>query len=95
MKKRIKIILFITLILGLFASQFFIDLSPFLPIPQVVGWLQRAGHLAPLLLISMMTVAVILSPIPSLPLDLAAGAFFGPFMGTLYSVAGSGPSSHS
>jgi len=88
MKKKIKIVLFTTLIIGLFASQFFIDLSPFLPISQIVGWLKGAGALAPFLFISMMTVAVVISPLPSLPLDLAAGAFFGPFLGTLYSVTG-------
>jgi uncharacterized membrane protein YdjX (TVP38/TMEM64 family) len=35
-----------------------------------------------------MALAVIVSPIPSLPLDIAAGAFFGPFLGTVYSVIG-------
>jgi len=29
-----------------------------------------------------------ISPIPSLPLDVAAGAFFGPLLGTLYSALG-------
>jgi uncharacterized membrane protein YdjX (TVP38/TMEM64 family) len=36
----------------------------------------------------IMIAAVVISPIPSLPLDIAAGAFFGPVMGTVYSVAG-------
>ncbi len=36
----------------------------------------------------IMALAVVISPLPSLPLDMAAGAFFGVFMGTLYSVAG-------
>jgi uncharacterized membrane protein YdjX (TVP38/TMEM64 family) len=35
-----------------------------------------------------MVLAVVISPIPSLPLDIAAGAFFGPFLGTIYSVIG-------
>jgi uncharacterized membrane protein YdjX (TVP38/TMEM64 family) len=35
-----------------------------------------------------MAVAVVVSPIPSLPLDIAAGAFFGPLLGTVYSVIG-------
>ncbi len=37
---------------------------------------------------ALMALAVVISPIPSLPLDVAAGAFFGPFLGTVYSVAG-------
>jgi uncharacterized membrane protein YdjX (TVP38/TMEM64 family) len=37
---------------------------------------------------AIMTLAVVISPIPSLPLDIAAGAFFGVFLGTVYSVIG-------
>lgn len=44
--------------------------------------------LAPLLFILIMAIAVVVSPIPSLPLDIAAGAFFGPLLGTVYSVIG-------
>ncbi len=55
---------------------------------RVVGWLEGAGPLAPLALIGLMTAAVVISPIPSLPLDLAAGAYFGPFLGGLYALAG-------
>ena len=45
---------------------------------RIASWLDEVGPLAPLVLILMMAVAVIISPIPSLPLDLAAGAAFGP-----------------
>ncbi len=50
--------------------------------------LNSAGKFAPLLFICIMALAVVVSPIPSLPLDIAAGAAFGPLLGTLYSVAG-------
>jgi uncharacterized membrane protein YdjX (TVP38/TMEM64 family) len=50
--------------------------------------LTDAGPLAPLLLIGSMVGAVIIPPIPSLPLDLAAGAAFGPFYGALYAIIG-------
>ena len=36
----------------------------------------------------VMAFAVVISPIPSLPLDIAAGAYFGTIMGTVYSVIG-------
>ena len=36
----------------------------------------------------VMAVAVVISPIPSLPLDIAGGAVFGPFLGTLYAALG-------
>jgi uncharacterized membrane protein YdjX (TVP38/TMEM64 family) len=35
-----------------------------------------------------MSLAVVISPIPSLPMDIASGAFFGPIWGTIYSVIG-------
>ncbi len=50
--------------------------------------LRDFGVLAPAIYILMMTGAVVISPIPSLPLDAAAGAVFGPLWGTVYSVAG-------
>ncbi len=55
---------------------------------RLVTWLQDAGPFAPFLLIATMAVAVVISPIPSLPLDLAAGAAFGPILGTAYAVIG-------
>ena len=57
--------------------------------PTVLAqWLNDAGPWAPLLLIGSMVCAVIIPPIPSLPLGLAAGAAFGPFYGALYAVIG-------
>lgn len=50
--------------------------------------LNSAGMFGPLLYMCMMILAVVISPIPSLPLDIAAGAAFGPILGTLYSVVG-------
>lgn len=35
-----------------------------------------------------MAIAVVISPIPSMPLDLAAGGVYGPFWGTVYAVLG-------
>lgn len=55
---------------------------------RLVEFFQRFGLLAPMVFIGMMALAVVVSPIPSLPLDLAAGAVFGPFMGTVYAVIG-------
>jgi len=51
-------------------------------------WLSRFGVAAPLVFMVVMALAVVISPIPSLPLDIAAGAFFGPFFGGLYAVIG-------
>ena len=55
---------------------------------RISAYLEDFGPLAPIVFIFMMMSAVVISPIPSLPLDAAAGAFFGPFLGTVYSVIG-------
>jgi uncharacterized membrane protein YdjX (TVP38/TMEM64 family) len=65
-----------------------IDYERYLSPDAIAHWLNDAGPLAPLLLIGTMVGAVIIPPIPSLPLDLAAGAVFGPFYGALYAVIG-------
>ncbi|HSE57166.1 MAG TPA: TVP38/TMEM64 family protein [Nitrospiraceae bacterium] len=65
-----------------------VDDDRFLTPTVIVQWLEDAGSLAPLMLIASMAGAVVIPPIPSLPLDLAAGAAFGPFLGTVYAVLG-------
>ncbi len=65
-----------------------IDFERYLTPTAIAQWLHDAGPLAPLLLIAAMVAAVIIPPIPSLPLDLAAGAAFGSFYGALYAVIG-------
>lgn len=65
-----------------------IDYERYLSLSVLTQQLTDAGPLAPLLLIGSMACAVVIPPIPSLPLDLAAGAVFGPFYGALYAVIG-------
>lgn len=65
-----------------------IDYERYLSPTALTERLNDAGPLGPLLLIGSMVGAVIIPPIPSLPLDLAAGAAFGPFYGALYAVIG-------
>ncbi len=65
-----------------------IDYERYLSPTVLIDWLRDAGPLAPLLLIGSMACAVLIPPIPSLPLDLAAGAVFGPFYGALYAIIG-------
>ena len=64
------------------------DYERYLSPTVLMDWLRDAGPLAPLLLIGSMACAVVIPPIPSLPLDLAAGAIFGPFHGGLYAIIG-------
>ena len=53
----------------------------------ILALLKNMGSLAPLGFMAVMALAVA-SPLPSLPLDIAAGIFFGPYLGTLYSATG-------
>jgi uncharacterized membrane protein YdjX (TVP38/TMEM64 family) len=84
----IKGIILIILAIVIICSQFLWDIAEYFKPEQIQSWLQDAGSFAPLLYVVIMAGAVIISPIPSLPLDIAAGAFFGPVPGTVYSVIG-------
>jgi uncharacterized membrane protein YdjX (TVP38/TMEM64 family) len=64
------------------------QVEEFLAPTRLAMMLNEAGPLAPLLLVFGMATAVVVAPIPSLPLDLAAGAAYGPLWGTIYVVIG-------
>lgn len=65
-----------------------IDFERWLNPAHLAGSLQSLGPWGPLMVIVAMATAVIIPPIPSLPLDLASGAAFGPLLGTTYAVIG-------
>ncbi len=48
----------------------------------------RAGFWGPVLIVTLMTVAVVASPIPSAPIALAAGAAYGHLWGTVQVIIG-------
>ncbi len=78
----------LVLLAGVLYATLRLDLVSILDPSTIEEFLARAGALAPLVLIGMLAVAVVVSPIPSLPLDIAAGAAFGPWLGTLYAALG-------
>lgn len=49
----------------------------------------QLGTLGPVLIVGLMAVAIVMSPIPSAPIALAAGAAYGHFWGALYVAVGS------
>src|SRR3546814_16332974 len=49
----------------------------------------QLGPFGPLLIIGLMTVAIVMRPIPSAPIALASGAAYGHFWGALYIAIGS------
>ena len=51
-------------------------------------WIADLGPLGPLMIIVLLVAAIVLSPIPSAPIALAAGAAYGHGWGTVYVVIG-------
>jgi uncharacterized membrane protein YdjX (TVP38/TMEM64 family) len=86
--RHLKGIFFVVIAFSLVISQIFFDIASYLSPEQIQLWLAEMGKIASLFYILAMAIAVVISPIPSLPMDIAAGAFFGPLLGTIYSVAG-------
>ena len=86
--QSLKLVLVAVLIYGTYSFLIRWDLKETLNPERIVEYVHAWGPAAPLVFMAMMAAAVVVSPIPSLPLDLAAGAAFGPFLGTLYAVVG-------
>lgn len=55
---------------------------------MLVANVREMRILGPILIIGLMSVAVVLNPLPSAPVALAAGAVYGHTLGTFYIVAG-------
>ncbi len=51
-------------------------------------WIQQLGMAGPLVIIGLMTTAIVMSPIPSAPIALAAGAAYGHTAGAMYVAIG-------
>jgi len=78
----------IVLLLSFFLLDNLWDLESLVQPGFIQSLLRKAGHGAPLFYMLLMAMAVVIAPLPSIPLDVAAGAFFGPWLGTLYSLLG-------
>lgn len=53
------------------------------------GWVDQLGPWGPLAIIGLMMAAIVMSPIPSGPIAMVAGAAYGPTWGTVWVVIGS------
>ena len=83
-----KWVLVLVAIAGLYGLIQFTPLEDFLVPEKLTSLLHELGVAGPFALMGLMTLAVVVSPIPSLPLDLAAGAAYGPFWGAVYVLIG-------
>lgn len=88
MSHKMKWILIVIAAVLFAVIHYYWDWKVLLHPDTIQQWLGRFGMAAPFVFMIVMALAIIISPIPSLPLDIAAGAFFGPFLGTLYAAVG-------
>lgn len=84
----VKLGLLVLLMFGAYGVFQFFDIGKLLDPDRLVSALESLGAMGPLVFVGLMTLAVVVSPIPSLPLDIAAGIAFGPFWGMVYAVIG-------
>ena len=54
----------------------------------LVANIRNMGIIGPILIIGLMSIAIVLNPLPSAPIALAAGAVYGHTLGTVYIVTG-------
>lgn len=57
---------------------------------KLTSRVRQMGNIGPLVIISLMMLAVVISPLPSAPIALASGAVFGHTLGTIYIIIGAG-----
>ncbi|WP_260843279.1 TVP38/TMEM64 family protein [Sedimenticola selenatireducens] len=88
----IRIGLLMLFVLALVAIYYFLQergvLSLITDADKLKSWVNDLGYVGPVIIIAIMAIAVIINPIPSAPIALAAGAVYGHSWGTLYVVAG-------
>lgn len=80
----VLVLFFLSLALG-WRPAFFSDFDSE-TIRQLVD---RAGYWGPIVIISLMALAIVASPLPSAPIALAAGAAYGHYFGAVYVAVGS------
>jgi uncharacterized membrane protein YdjX (TVP38/TMEM64 family) len=65
-----------------------LDLGFLLDSERLQAGLRAQGILGPFLFMGLLALAVAVSPILGIPLDIAGGLAFGPWLGTLYAASG-------
>ncbi len=84
----IKLGALLAVLVGAYAAASWFDLGALLKPEKLTDQLRAVGPFGPILFMALMATSVVISPIPSLPLDIAAGATFGTILGTTYAVIG-------
>lgn len=88
-QKILLLLLFILIVLSTYALLRETEvLDRITDTEQLRGWVVALGSWGPVTIMALMAVAIIINPIPSAPIALAAGALYGHTWGTLYVVVG-------
>ena len=87
--KIVVIVLVLAMIVGIYfalGESRYLDL--FTEPKTLIASIRDMRLLGPLLIISLMAIAIVINPLPSAPVALAAGAVYGHTLGTVYVVIG-------
>lgn len=85
---RLKLGALLAVLVGAYAVASWLDLGELLKPEGIADQIRAAGPFGPFMLMLLMATSVVISPLPDLPLVIAAGAAFGTILGTAYSVIG-------
>lgn len=91
--KHRRILWFSLALVGLAALYYFLSQTGFIALIQdgvaLKQKIQELGAAGPLIIIGAMTLAIVMSPVPSAPIALASGAIYGHTEGSIYILIGS------
>ncbi len=87
--RRILAILPLLLLAALFLAAVLVpDVRSTLTKEGLVDLVERAGLWAPIVIVLVMAVAIVVSPLPNVPISAVLGMIYGPWMGTGLAVTG-------
>jgi len=88
LKSIIKVLIFLLIVLAIYLLVMDKWLFNFADLDLIANKIRSFGILSPFIFIAIMATAIVISPIPSLPLAAASGIIWGPILGAFYSVVG-------
>lgn len=92
-KLPVKLLVVVTIVVAVFVALAVIFWQPLLDLvgnpERLRALVEQAGVFGPLVFIAVQFLQILIAPIPGQVVGIAAGALFGPWTGTLYSILGS------
>jgi uncharacterized membrane protein YdjX (TVP38/TMEM64 family) len=87
-RRALAVALAAVLLAGVILATLFPQYLPVMTDSQVRDMVGRLGPFGPMALVGLMTLAIVVSPVPSGPIAMAAGALYGTTWGAAYAIAG-------